>query len=109
PVRAGIYATATSTREQAGAGYWGILELTGNLFERCKTVGNDAGRTFDGVHGTGALTDSGSAQNATWANGMGRRGGGFSSNTVVSDRYLASHADNSRYFPFGFRCVRTAP
>jgi len=109
PVRAGIYATATSTREQAGASYWGIMELTGNLYERCKTVGNDSGRVFIGDHGSGTLTAAGEAANATWVNGMGRRGGGFNSNTTVSDRYLASHADTSRYFPFGFRGVHTAP
>ncbi len=109
PVRAGIYATAASTREQAGASYWGIMELTGNLYERCKTVGNDSGRVFIGDHGSGTLTAAGEAANATWVNGMGRRGGGFNSNTTVSDRYLASHADTSRYFPFGFRGVHTAP
>lgn len=33
PSRAGIFATATSTRQEAGASYYGVLDLTGNLRE----------------------------------------------------------------------------
>jgi formylglycine-generating enzyme required for sulfatase activity len=34
PVRAGIFATSSvSSREQSGASYYGVMELTGNVFE----------------------------------------------------------------------------
>jgi formylglycine-generating enzyme required for sulfatase activity len=116
PVRAGIYATATSTREQAGAGYWGILDLSGNLIERCVTVGRTEGRGFTGVPGNGILTPDGDAPDSNWyvANGenAGRRGGSWvhaGSYQRVSDRSFATQQDRYRYHIYGFRGVRTAP
>lgn len=34
PVRVGIYATANSGRDTAGATYWGVMEMSGNLWGR---------------------------------------------------------------------------
>jgi formylglycine-generating enzyme required for sulfatase activity len=129
PLRCGIFAKASTTREEAGASYYGIMELSGNLWERCVTVADqdhigtttNAGQ-FDGSHGDGALSSNGHATNAAWpgysagevtgALGIGNRGGFYS--TVgnegrVSDRYTAGYTYAGRAGDWGFRCVRAAP
>lgn len=80
-VRVGAFATASSTRERAGAGYHGVLELSGNLTEKPVTVGNSTGRAFNGSMGDGGLNATGNADVATWpgtsATGSGFRGGDY--------------------------------
>lgn len=66
PLRAGIFATGTSTRVQAGATYYGIMEMTGNVWEDDVTLGSTAGRSFTGLHGNGALTAAGTANVDFW-------------------------------------------
>lgn len=126
PYRAGIYATATSTRQQAGASYWGILDLGGSLWDRFVSVGHADGRAFTGAHGDGALTATGYADASDWpaaaaayggnntANGAGARGGSWLAGGVavrmqVSDRNGAVDGYNYRTRQHGFRAVRTAP
>ena len=46
PMRCGFAATGTTTRVQAGASYWGIMDLSGNLWKRPVTVGNSTGNAF---------------------------------------------------------------
>jgi formylglycine-generating enzyme required for sulfatase activity len=55
PLRCGIFATGSSTRITAGANYYGVMEMSGNLWERAVTVANSTGRGFMGLHGNGAL------------------------------------------------------
>ncbi len=82
PMRVGVFAGGATTRVQSGASYYGILELSGNLWERPVTVGNATGRAFTGVLGNGALDATGNADAANWpgtsAQGAGFRGGGWS-------------------------------
>jgi formylglycine-generating enzyme required for sulfatase activity len=66
PLRVGVFATATATREVAGAGYYGIMELSGNLWETAVTVGIAAGRSFTGKNGDGNLNTSGDANVDFW-------------------------------------------
>lgn len=133
PLRAGVFATAaTNTRTASGAGFYGVLDLSGNLWERTVTIGNAAGRSFSGSHGDGVLTSvsgyEGNATNSDWpgidgtstsrgvtgALGSGFRGGSWdvaAANAVrlsVSDRYKAATADTSRGRDYGGRGVRTA-
>jgi len=61
PLRCGIFATSASTRAEAGASYYGIMELSGNLIEHCVTVANSEGRSFQGRHGDGLLDSNGDA------------------------------------------------
>ena len=60
PVRVGIHATATSTRTQSGASYFGVMDMTGNLFEAYVNVQHSNGRTYRGYdaqwHGDGAVS-----------------------------------------------------
>lgn len=68
PHRCGIFA-ATSvnhTRQEAGAGYYGIMELSGNVSEPVVTLGNVAGRSYRGNHGNGELTSNGYADVDYW-------------------------------------------
>ncbi len=70
PIRCGIFATATSNRINAGASYYGILDLAGGMAERCVTLGEIEGRIFHGTNGDGTLTvapnNQGNATNDDW-------------------------------------------
>lgn len=123
PMRVGSFATASSTRELAGASYYGIMELSGNLWERTVSVGNSTGRVFTvGPHGNGLLSSDGFCDIATWpgyitnkvtgAMGSGLRGGAWNSISAylrTSDRYNASLINTGRDASFGFRAIRSAP
>ena len=123
PIRGGIFATGSSSRVQAGAGYYGVMELAGNAWERPVTVGNSNGRAFSGTHGDGTLSTAGYATNSDWpgydgddvtgATGSGFRGGSIIQTLVIklrtSDRFSATTNDASRVSDYSFRCVRTAP
>ncbi|MBM4020519.1 MAG: hypothetical protein FJ288_19740, partial [Planctomycetes bacterium] len=122
PVRGAIFATPDSGRVAAGASYWGILELGGNLWEPVVNVGRASGRRFAGTHGDWP-EPVGPEQ---WGMGFGRRGGAVSAwpgasdhlrTLRASDRQMAAHTSpataggsgsraGNRHV--GFRCVRTA-
>jgi len=120
PLRCGIFAQSGTSRQEAGASYYGVMELSGNLWERPVTVGNETGRSFEGTHGDGDLTSGGYADNSDWpgyvtdkvsgATGSGLRVGGWSSgsgNARVSDRYFAAWGYTDRVNYYGGRCART--
>ena len=117
PLRCGIFAgkAGTRTRADSGATYYGVMEMSGNLWEWPVTLGNTTGRAFTGTHGDGALTSSGNADVGGWpadANGTGRRGGGWNDYSWylrISDRYLATKELLTREAYTGWRGVRTAP
>jgi formylglycine-generating enzyme required for sulfatase activity len=123
PVRVGIFAAnaGNTGRVTSGASYWGIMELSGNLWERPVTVGNNEGRAFTGLHGDGALSANGHANVTVWpglvsgeitgATGSGFRGGGWSvpvGYLRVSNRVIAALTSTGRSTSSGFRGVRTA-
>jgi formylglycine-generating enzyme required for sulfatase activity len=121
PVRVGSFAHGSTTRVQSGAGYWGIMELSGNLWERTVTVGNDSGRAFSGLHGDGLISTDGNANTANWpglvdgevidGTGSGIRGGNWfldDSAMRVSDRRFAV-SNIGRALGTGFRGVRSLP
>jgi formylglycine-generating enzyme required for sulfatase activity len=117
PMRVGNFAQTASTRTNAGASYYGIMDLSGNLWERPVTVGNAAGRAFTGVNGNGVLTSSGDADASNWPNnttatGAGGRGGDWRDDATylrVSDRYNAAYTFSFRSNSYGGRGVRVAP
>ncbi len=122
-LRTGIFATASSnTREKAGAGFYGNLDLSGNLWEHPVTVGNAAGRAFTGTHGDGTLSTNGNANVSNWpgyssgevtgATGMGFRGGDWgygASFAKTSVRLIAANSYPDRTSSDGGRLARTAP
>ncbi len=112
PVRTGIFATGSSGRSGSGAGYYGNMDLGGNLWERVVTLGNNAGRAFSGNHGNGTLHSNGDADVVGWpdAAGTGWRGGAYDlpdSTAIASRRTLASNGNNSRVANAGGRGVKT--
>jgi len=124
PLRVGIFAANADNqgRITAGASYYGIMELSGNLWERAVTVGNATGRDFTGLHGNGALSTNGHANETAWpgltsgevtgATGSGFRGGNWRSDATalrVSARSNAAVTSPFRSSNYGFRAVRVAP
>jgi formylglycine-generating enzyme required for sulfatase activity len=114
PMRVGCFATGISTRESAGASYYGIMELSGNLMERMVPIyTGSAISTFDGSNGDGELASNGNNNVANWltAIGNGQRGGAWDLSRRylrVSDRTYYNTSWSSRNNDEGFRCVRSA-
>ncbi len=127
PARSGIFATSSSTRSSSGAGYYGVMELSGNVWERTVTFGNTFGQYFYPTNGIGSgeaagnfgwpgLHALGGANLTSSAVGLGFRGGGWrSANTElrISDRSAAAYTDftrleNASYSSYGGRGVRSA-
>lgn len=115
PKRVGILAASAinKTREETGGSYYGIMELTGNLYERCITVGNPEGRAFTATHGNGIISAAGLANVSSWPidnAGIGYRGGSFFNGTNfirVSDRNDAATVLAGTNNRLGFRGVRS--
>ena len=115
PVRVGIYATATSSRQAAGAGYFGNMELSGNLFEVVVSVSRTEGLVFGDVCGDGNEYTPHSTQwpvvagraytlrGGSWRVGVGS---GRGSDRTNADSYniVVSPSD-----AIGVRGVRSAP
>lgn len=111
-VRSGIFAAESATRVTSGGSYYGIMDLSGNVYESVVTVGNPTGRIFRGNNGDGLLSAAsgyeGNANQASWpgldtyeargvtgALGSGVRGGAWtsaSSELRISDRTNAAAA-----------------
>jgi len=137
PIRSGIFAATATSRITAGASYYGVMDLSGNLKERVVTIGNTAGLSFDAKHGDGILTGfstdgkplatitgfEGNANIANWpgldstpghgvigASGSGFRGGSWSDTSSllrVSDRAEAALTSTAATGSFGGRGVRS--
>ena len=115
PVRNGSFARMNSGRESAGSGHYGVLELSGNLWELVITVGSPEGRSFTPNHGNGILDATGFADVPTWpdqitAQGMGMRGGGYAvtdNSLRLSDRIYAAYNLPQPSGSFGLRGGRS--
>jgi hypothetical protein len=115
PLRVGSFAYGVSTRIASGAGYYGVMELSGNVWELAVTVSQPPGRSFEGrYHGDGALDSGGDPNASTWpgnGEGMGWRGGSWRLDMVylrLSDRSYAVEPI-TRDLESGGRGVRVAP
>lgn len=126
PYRCGIYFGRGQSRADSGAGYYGVMELSGNLRERTVSlVGSCLGRgisNFTGTHGDGNLDINGYADVLNWPglskgriandSGSGFRGGHWCNDADmarVSDRSNAACSYKDRFYGSGIRCARTAP
>ncbi len=116
PVRVGIFATASTSREQGGAGYYGVLNLGGNVCEVCVAAIRTEGRDFTGAHGDGSVYTSHSPQWPASGGGYayGLRGTSYNN---IADRGRTSDRGVIGARPFyyapggdiGGRGVHTAP
>jgi len=120
--RSGGYSDATSSRQNAGASYYGVLDLSGNMWEHVVTLGNSVGRAFDGAHGDGVLSNIGYANvltrpgyeggSVSISAGAGFRGGSWydpAADSTVAGRGFADLATSLHNTNFSCRGVRTAP
>lgn len=114
PMRVGAFASVATTKADAGASWYGLMELSGNVYERPITVGNDAGRSFTGAHGDGSLSSSGLANATTWPDATGDgacfRGGTWLNLLAiqcVSDRTEGALTAGTAGSDFGGRGVRS--
>nr|WP_321237622.1 SUMF1/EgtB/PvdO family nonheme iron enzyme [uncultured Psychroserpens sp.] len=116
PKRCGILAASAinKTREETGGSYYGIMELSGNLYERCISVGAPEGRSFTNANGNGSLTNTGLANVSSWPSGndgWGFRGAGYPNQSQfarVSDRNDAANGFSGSNGRIGFRGVRSS-
>jgi formylglycine-generating enzyme required for sulfatase activity len=91
PLRCGFGGNESSNRLQAGASRFGLLEMSGNLWEQCVTT-NDQGFQFGYRSGNGRLADSGDSDEANWYPGAENaiyRGGAWLSGISGNFRDLA--------------------
>ncbi|MEM6724408.1 MAG: SUMF1/EgtB/PvdO family nonheme iron enzyme, partial [Bacteroidota bacterium] len=118
PDRVGIHAASSinNTREETGGSYYGIMELSGNLYERVIGVGSPVNRAYEGTHGDGELTNSGVHNVVSWpANGSegahAYRGGSWANEIGlcrVADRTSACILNAITNSRIGIRGGRTA-
>lgn len=120
PMRVGVFADSATSRTAASAGFYGFLELSGNVAELLVTVGQADGRSFTARQGDGVLIDTGTntslygtADVATWpgvaALGQGSRGGSWEASALdlrVADRRTAAAENASRSATIGGRGAR---
>ncbi len=116
PVRVGSIADATSDRINAGATYYGVMEMAGNTWERTVSAGYAQGRAFTGLHGDGKLTTTWTHNVTNWplntGEGFGFRGGAYNMQAVAfniqtSDRLSTPTIDATRVAAYGGRAART--
>ena len=123
PTVTGQFARSSSTRQAAGATYYGVLDMSGNVWEICMSVYMDQSNSHPSHtfryndHGDGELKSDGTcfadAFLSTAYNGQryGLRGGGWETTAVkyltISNRQEATNGA-ARTKSTGFRCVRSA-
>ncbi len=115
PLRVGALATAVTDQFQAGASYYGVMELSGNVWERVIAAGPWNTRTgapvaeslaFDGRHGDGELDVNALADVTNWpvaaaATGSGFRGGDGSD--VPQRGSVADRTYGGRTYAYSYR------
>ncbi len=114
PIRCGTFAASAinKNREETGGSYYGIMEMTGNIYERMVTLGLPSGRAFTGLHGNGILNSSGDGNVAFWVTVGGFRGGCWANGSDIlrlADRTSSGYASDIINSRIGAaRGVRTA-
>lgn len=103
-MRCGAFAKDSTTRYEAGATYYGVMNMSDNLWERCVNVSTEDGRSFVPNNGDGMISMMGTADVEGWPPVSG---GGFRS-FQVSNRQNADLSDATRHPAYGFRGARTA-
>jgi formylglycine-generating enzyme required for sulfatase activity len=101
-LRTGFAAGPNTNRLQSGAAYYGIMEMSGNVWEQTIMIAA-GGENFTGNYGDGQLTENGDADQPGWCNpttasGVLVKGGGWGStigevgswrDLAVSDRFYS--------------------
>ena len=114
PLRCGFAGATRMGRHALGASYYGVMEMSGNLWEQCVST-NAGGLTFVPNLGDGELSSQGYHDVNGWPGTTAGiyRGGGWNSGILtgfrdlaVSDRFYAGSELTSRRSTSGGRGVR---
>lgn len=123
PMRCGFAAKAATTRLEAGAAFYGVMEMSGNVFEFVTSVSGPGTNFVGAAHGDGALQFSpnqGQSNVTGWINqsintdqgangGASLRGGSHADAQAqlnVSDRNYCNNNYGNRSYATGGRGVR---
>ena len=115
-LRSGFAANESSTRIEAGATYYGVMEISGNVWEQTIMI-TGGGENFTRTNGDGTINESGDADVPSWCNpssasGVLLKGGGWQStisdvgawrDLAISDRFYSHLKPASRRNSFGGR------
>ncbi|MCX6336205.1 MAG: hypothetical protein NT153_02780 [Bacteroidetes bacterium] len=112
--RVGIEATSSSDRVHAGATYYGILNMTGSVFERCLGGFNSDFSAFTNINGNGNISSTAGADVNGWPSPSStnyiERGGSAGNEGYrqqsVSSRFRNNLGDDYSHV-FGGRGVRS--
>lgn len=118
PLRCGFAATSSTNRAGAGASYYGVMEMSGNVMEQCVGGQNFDYSSFTSMSGNGELSDKGAADTPGWPTAGGGQKGGilrggnwYSNNTIylnVSNRsFLQLNTNQIRDLRIGGRGVKS--
>lgn len=116
PLRCGFAAGAATNKAQAGGSWWGVMEMSGNVWEQCIGGYSFNYSTFTTACGDGSLTAAGAANTANWPPAGGGnfggvlRGGGHDSgaNTcrISENGTMTYNGNQGRVQSIGGRGVR---
>lgn len=117
PMRVGIFASSAvnTTRIETGGSYYGVMELSGNLYERCIGAGTPVNRAYTGLHGNGELLNNGDHNVSNWPavgseGAISYRGGSFINALefcAIADRFDGANTGSITNNRIGARGVRT--
>jgi len=117
PLRCGFAAGAATNKAQAGGAWYGVMEMSGNVWEQCVGGYNFNYSAFTNACGDGTLTAAGLANTPNWpVSGGGQAGGVLKGGSyaeavqqlTISDRaQMTNNANQNRNNPnVGGRGVR---
>lgn len=98
PIRSGYAATTSSNRTQSGSSYYGIMELSGNVYEQCVGGAGFNYSSFTTTNGNGVVSNIGLADVAGWP-----KNGGLSSGTIFKGGAFNTQVAESRYLQISDR------
>jgi hypothetical protein len=110
PTRTGVFAKANTNRVQAGATYYGILDMAGNVWEQCVGGSGYDYSGFTNANGDGLLTSKGYANVTGWppSGGVGSgtiiRGGWYE---IGSNTFRLQTSDRSMYLGYQYNNDKT--
>jgi formylglycine-generating enzyme required for sulfatase activity len=116
-IRCGALATNATSRTASGATYYGVMEMSGNVWEWAVSAHDVVGRAFAGNHGDGNLDANGEQNAPNWPTyvgagwsirGSGHLNGANILNCTISDRSYGGYNYTSKNaVSYGGRGCRT--
>ncbi len=114
-MRCGFAAGPQTNRLSAGSSYFGVMEMSGNLWEQVINL-SKKGIDYTGSHGDGIIDEKGNATNVDWdpilCEASGVKGGGWNSgiqlpynDCAVSDRFYVYQIQKNKRNTVGGRGV----